>query len=95
MENRIVLKFDKAATRLAGNPFGRATYEQQVKDSIHFDERNVIVFPTQIEKIASSFTQGFFEEIVKKVGYAHFRDVIRVEAGNDELVSVMYSDLLP
>ncbi len=66
--NTIYLKFDKTITRLAGNEFGRQTYEEQVKDAINFSEITQIEFPAQIVMIASSFVQGFFDEIVKAVG---------------------------
>ena len=68
MTNRIELKFEKANTRLAGNDYGREIYIAQVKDKVNYDDIIYIVFPDQIVNIASSFVQGFFEEIVKKVG---------------------------
>lgn len=95
MENRIILKFGKAETRLAGNPFGKATYISQAKDKIDYNAINVVVFPNNIEKIASSFSQGFFSEIIKRVGYAEFKNVIKIEAKSQELENIVYKDLLP
>lgn len=68
MENTIALQFDKSVTRLAGNEFGKSIFAAQVKDKIDYSQKTQIVFPEQIISIASSFVQGFFEEIVKNVG---------------------------
>ncbi|MBO5239148.1 MAG: hypothetical protein J6B50_10315 [Lachnospiraceae bacterium] len=84
--NRIELKFDKSDTRLAGFPYGKMIYDKQVKDNINYDDKIMIVFPTQIEKIASSFVQGFFAEIVKNIGYAGIEKQVDIVAGTPELV---------
>ena len=90
---RINLEFDKATTRLAGNPYGKTEFEKQAKDLIDYNDINVIIFPKQIEKIASSFTQGFFSTIVEKVGYAGFDNVIEIEAKDKKLADTIHSDL--
>ena len=64
----IHLKFGKAVTRLAGNEYGRQIYQEQVKDRIDFSVVTQIVFPEQIISIASSFVQGFFDEIIANIG---------------------------
>lgn len=66
--NIIQLKFGKAVTRLAGNDYGRQIYQEQVKDMIDFSSVTQIVFPEQIISIASSFVQGFFDEIIANIG---------------------------
>jgi hypothetical protein len=68
MQTKIVLQFDKALTRLAGNEFGKSVFDTQVKDKIDYTQQTEIVFPDQIVAIASSFVQGFFDEIIKNVG---------------------------
>jgi len=93
MTVEILLKFDKATTRLAGNPYGRKEFELQVKDKINYDAMNIIVFPEQIEKIASSFVQGFFAEIIEKVGYAKFDNIIKIEAKDINLAKTIHNDL--
>lgn len=67
--NRIELQFGKAVTRLAGNEYGRKIYNEQVKDKIDFSTKTQIVFPDQIISIASSFIQGFFDEIIANIGF--------------------------
>lgn len=93
MTVEILLKFDKATTRLAGNPYGRKEFELQAKDKINYNAINKIIFPNQIEKIASSFIQGFFAEIVEKVGYAKFDEVVKIEAKDTALADNIHNDL--
>lgn len=90
---RICLEFNKATTRLAGNPYGKTEFQKQVKEIIDYDDINVIVFPMQIEKVASSFTQGFFAEVIERVGYANFDKVIEIEAKDDKLADSIHCDL--
>lgn len=93
MENRIELKFEKATTRLAGNPYGRAVFNEQVKSKIDYTKMNIIVFPNSIEKIASSFVQGFFALIIEQVGYSEFDKYVKIETGKEELTRNMREDL--
>ena len=93
MDNVIELKFDKATTRLAGNPYGRSVFEEQVEAKMNYECLNVIIFPYQIEKVASSFVQGFFAKIVNKIGYAEFDNVISIEARDYELIRNIRKDL--
>lgn len=90
---RINLEFDKATTRLAGNPYGKTEFQNQVKSLINYDDVNVIAFPAQIEKVASSFTQGFFSEVIAKVGYIGFDKVVKIEAKDEKLAKTIHSDL--
>lgn len=59
MSNTFELKFDKATTRLAGNPYGKSEFEKQIGDNIDLTKEITVIFPDQIEKVASSFVQGF------------------------------------
>lgn len=94
MENKIVLKFDKSTTRLAGNPYGKSVFRKQVSDKIDYGKINTIIFPDHIEKVASSFTQGLFSEIINEVGYEGFNDVIMIKAKSPELEKRIYEDLI-
>lgn len=68
-EQRIVLTLkDKTLTKLAGNPFGRELFQEQVKDKIDLNNQFIIEIPDQIDYLATSFVQGFFGEIYKKIG---------------------------
>lgn len=93
MNNEIKLTFDKATTRLAGNPYGRSIFEEQVEKKINYSALNIIIFPDEIEKVASSFTQGFFSKVIEKVGYSKFEKVVLIKAKTKELSNNIYKDL--
>lgn len=68
-EQRIVLTIkDKTLTKLAGNPFGRELFQEQVKGKIDLSKKFVIEIPDRIDYLATSFVQGFFGEIYKQIG---------------------------
>ena len=81
--NQIELNFKKSITGLAGNPFGKSVYKEQVASKLNPDLENVIVFPDQIEDIAISFIQGFFTELGNKYSYDQIRRIIKIKAGSD------------
>ena len=68
MENKVILVFDKSIQRLAGYEFGQSVYQNQVAGKLDYSQIAYIEFPPEIIKAASSFIQGFFEEIVRAVG---------------------------
>lgn len=68
MENKVVLEFDKSISRVAGYDLGQSIYQSQVAGKIDYTREAYIEFPQEIIKAASSFVQGFFEEIVRAVG---------------------------
>lgn len=80
MKQVINLNFSKDLTKLAGNKFGRTTYEQQVKDNINLDNYIVFVLPDRITRIASSFVQGFFNDIIKQIGFSGIEEMIEFKS---------------
>ena len=83
----VKLEFPKSETRLAGFPYGVSVYEKQAKDYVSYDGEIRIIFPEQIEKVASSFVQGFFAELVDKIGYKGIERQVIIEAGTEVLVN--------
>lgn len=83
----VELVFDKSQTRLAGFPFGEITYKEQVQNIVNESgyEQIKIIFPKQIEKVASSFVQGFFSELINTIGYDKIEKQFMIEASNQEL----------
>ena len=77
--NEIYLRFDKMIVGLAGYDYGKTVYEEQVSNKIDFSKKIIIVFPDQIQRIASSFIQGFFDEIVKRIGIAGIEKQIEIK----------------
>ena len=92
-ENVIKLSFKKMDTRIGGFPLGEATFNEQVKNYIDYNKKNIIVFPDQIIKVASSFTQGFFSQIVKDIGYEGIDKLIIIKASSNELEEDIKADL--
>lgn len=68
--NEIKIDIDKTITKIAGNELGVEKYNEKMK-SIYKDIKNQkfkIIFPDNIDFIAPSFIQGFFEDIVLQIG---------------------------
>lgn len=83
----IKLDFPKSETSLAGFPYGENVYQNQVKGKISFDGDITIVFPNQIEKVASSFVQGFFANIVTAIGYKGIEKKVNIMSKDEKLTS--------
>lgn len=92
-KKRICLRFSPMVTRLAGFDFGESTYHEQVKEQIDFSGQTTIEFPEQIIKIASSFVQGFFAEIIDQVGIDKIGSQVVVDAGSPEVVASILNNL--
>ena len=83
--NKVELVFNKAETRLAGFPYGRDVYMKQVNGKVDLSGQIEIVFPKQIEKVASSFVQGFFSELVSKIGYIGIDQKVTIVSSSSRL----------
>lgn len=59
---------DSSLTKLAGYPYGQKLFETQVLGKIDLNLPFIIIFPDQIDYLASSFIQGFFGEINRAIG---------------------------
>ena len=94
MDNIIKLKFEKSLEGLAGYEFGMETYKNQVENRINFDQKITIVLPDNIQRIASSFIQGFFENIVQHIGVSGVEKNIEIISTKEELKKIIISNLL-
>lgn len=90
---RIELSIPKDITKLAGNSYGVKIYNEQVKDKYVIKDGCVIVFPKQIDRVASSFIQGFFSDIMNTMGYTAIGERIEVESSIKDLKSFIMSNL--
>ena len=90
-EKIISLNFkDKTITGLAGFPYGKEIYEEQVKNIFDENTKNVIIFPEQIERVAISFFQGFTKEMIEKYGKDNMLNKIEIR-GKNNIVKKFYS----
>ena len=94
MNNRIELKFDKTLTGLAGYDFGAETYSIQVEGKISYDNKITIVFPDNIQRIASSFIQGFFEKIVENIGIVGVEKNIDIKSSKKDMKETIIQNLM-
>lgn len=94
MNNIFELDIDKIITKLAGNPLGKKIFREQVKDRINYDEEIIIIIPERIDSIASSFIQGFFEEIVKNIGIAGIEEKVTIRSSIIDLKQLIIENLL-
>ena len=77
-QQRIVLRIPKDLTKLAGNKFGGKVYEE-IKNEIDINNELVFVLPDSIDRVASSFVQGFFDDLYKKLGYKGVAEKVEFE----------------
>ncbi|MGR5537057.1 hypothetical protein, partial [Vibrio mediterranei] len=74
--------------------FAKSEYQKQVKEKYtNYSEKLVIVFPDNIEKVASSFVQGFFEDLVNEIGYEGIEKNVTIKAKNDKLAQLIFERL--
>lgn len=86
MKNKInIILEEKTLTSLAGNPYGQLVYKEQVDQKIDFNKKNIIIFPNEIKRVASSFIQGFTSKIYKELNGRKFDDIIEIQ-GDQNLI---------
>ncbi len=91
MANQVTLCFDSTLTRLAGYSYGKTIYETQVKGRLDLSKKAYLVFPQTIIKAASSFVQGFFENIIAEIGIDAIGDSLELICNNELKESIMKS----
>ena len=93
MNNSIVLEFDKTLVGLAGYPFGTTTFEKYGKGKIQEEQPITVIIPDRIERIASSFVQGFFSEWIDKYGVDWIRKNVDVSTPREDVRQSVYENL--
>lgn len=94
MDNNFTLVFDKMITKLAGNPLGKHVFKEQVMGNIDYENNITIVIPDRIDTIASSFIQGFFEDIVKNIGISGIEDKVTIISSIPDIKILIIQNLL-
>ncbi|OTO94383.1 hypothetical protein [Enterococcus sp. DIV0385] len=91
---KIELNFPTNTSGLAGFPYGRSSYEKQVKDKYSdYNETLELVFPDHITDVASSFIQGFFSYLIEEVGYEGIEKNVVFKACSKDLEESMRARL--
>ncbi|SFQ38053.1 hypothetical protein SAMN02910358_01827 [Lachnospiraceae bacterium XBB1006] len=91
MNNQFELHFEKAMTCIAGYDYGIEIFTTQIKDKISYTEPIIIIFPDRIIKVASSFVQGLFKEIIDNIGYEGVDRNVTIISGNEKLTNQIRS----
>lgn len=94
MENKVTLTFKKDIVGLAGYKYGRQIYEDQVSGKIDINKDFYIEIPKNIEFIASSFVQGFFSDILEKIGLSSTEKHTNILSENDDVKNDILSKLI-
>ncbi len=84
-ENKIILDFDKTLSGLAGNNFGYEEYKKQIKNKFDYSSNNIIIFPNTIQKVAISFIQGMFKEILEKINKNDIEKYVTIKSATEQL----------
>ncbi len=94
MENNIIeLEFDKTISGLAGNDYGYEEYKKQIKDKFNYDKKNIIIFPEQIKKVAISFVQGMFKDILKEIDKNEIEEYVIIKSSSDQLTKRIWNNI--
>lgn len=94
MENKIIkLEFDKTISGLAGNDYGYEEYKKQIKSNFDYDKKNTIIFPEQIKKVAISFVQGMFKDILKVIDKNEIEKYVIIKSSSEKLTNKIVSNI--
>lgn len=93
MNNDVKLQFDMTIAGLAGNPYGQKIFKEQVKSKVDESKRITVVFPNHIERISSSFVQGFFSEWINQHGIDWIVNNVALQAKDSELCDWIVKNL--
>ena len=89
------LKFKKSTVALAGNPYGKNIFNDQVLPKIgDVDDEITISFPSQIQYVTSSFIQGFFDFWLRTMGYEEIKKKIVIKSENEKVVKYIWDNVL-
>lgn len=94
MENNIIkLKFEQTISGLAGNDYGYEEYKKQIKDTFDYSKNNTIIFPNQIKKVAISFVQGMFRDILEKIDKNEIEKYVTIKSSSEQLTNKIVSNI--
>ena len=94
MENNIIeLKFERTIAGLAGNDYGYEEYKKQIREKFDYNKYNTIIFPEQIRKVAISFVQGMFREILEKIDKNEIEKYVTIKSSSEQLTKKIVSNI--
>ena len=91
----IRLEFDdKTIIALAGYDYGKKIFNEQVGEQVDIDQGINLIFPDQIQKLASSFVQGFFSTWVKRDGFQKVLEKVHVQSVHQRIEHFIQKNLI-
>lgn len=93
METVEIQGVKKSLSRLIGFELGVHIYEENKLNRFDLNDKIEIVFPNTIEKVSSSFVQGFFSGFIRKVGKNTAKEQVIIKMKNAELTALFYKKL--
>lgn len=92
-DNIIELKFDKTISGLAGNDFGYEEFKKQIRDKFDYTTNNIIIFPGTIQKVAISFIQGMFKDILEKIDKNIIENYVTIKSSSEQLTKKIVDNI--
>lgn len=92
-ENVAFVDVPEELTHLAGHQYGKTVFNS-IKGQMDYDNPITFVFPGRITHIATSFIQGFFEEIMNHWCAYDLQTKMYVISGIQDLKQIFIDDLM-
>ncbi len=90
----INLAFKQTTIALAGNPFGKNIFKEQVLPQFSKeDDSYSIVFPDQISFITSSFVQGFFDYWLRTMSSDEIKRKVEIKTRDERVKEYIWANL--
>ncbi len=90
----IEIKVKNTTTALAGNPFGKKIFAEQVRSKISSVNDNVeILIPPQITNVTSSFVQGFFKYWIDAMPQSEIRKRVTIKSPYPQVVEYIWKNM--
>lgn len=93
METIEIKGIKNSLSRLIGFELGEYIYKENNLDRFELREKVEIIFPDTIEKVSSSFVQGFFSGFIEKIGKSNAREQVIIKMKTEELTALFYKKL--
>ena len=91
--NIITLRFDQTIAGLAGNDYGYEEYKRQIKEKFDYNKNNIIIFPVQIKKVAISFIQGMFRDILERIDKNKIEEYVTIKSSSEQLTKKIIDNI--
>ncbi len=84
-KKEIILQFPNKTSDLTGNQLGRKVFEEQVEEHIvDEDTQLLVVVPSSINDVGTSFIQGIYANLSKKFGGDKALSIMTLYGENEE-----------